>query len=378
LVAVVAGWGSGLLSVNAMPLTTSALLEGSGLREQAVGWLGTLEISAIAVASMAAVPWVSRISRRFLAVVGVLLVAVGSTLAGMSESFAAMAAARLVAGTGGGLAAAAANATIAATPNPERMFALVFLLGGVLAAAIAAGLPYAIEPWGYRGCFFALAALAVVGLPWLAWLPQRMPSMAAESTTRPPLNWMVVITLAAVLLFSLGDQALWAFVAEIGVRAGLALDDVGLVLSGIVIAGLAGAAVSAWLGTRWGRTLPLAVGLAGCGATRWAVVYSGAPAEYVWTSILWGTFYFLLTPYMMGTAAALDRQGRWSVAAGAMSNVGYALGPAAAGMAMTAWGDPGFAGLVAFCAFAPLALIVPASVPLDRGASVQLEAPATS
>ena len=56
-----------------------------------------------------------------------------------------------------------------------------------------------------------------------------------------------------------------------------------------------------------------------------------------------------MTPYLLGLSASLDRQGRWTAAAGAASMLGAALGPALAGTALEWGGNDLFGAFVIVC-----------------------------
>jgi hypothetical protein len=87
---------------------------------------------------------------------------------------------------------------------------------------------------------------------------------------------------------------------------------------------------------------------------------------YAASQVGWGLAFYLWTPFAISMVAALDRQGRWTVAAGAVSLLGVALGPWAAGAALEPWVDAGLAVLVGRCATSALALRLPVTLTLDR------------
>jgi MFS family permease len=90
----------------------------------------------------------------------------------------------------------------------------------------------------------------------------------------------------------------------------MSTDSIGLTLGVATIAGISGGALAARVGTRFGRTVPVLSGLALLGLSGAAVAVSHNAAQFVSAQIAFACAFLLATPYLMGTAAALDLQGR--------------------------------------------------------------------
>jgi MFS family permease len=78
--------------------------------------------------------------------------------------------------------------------------------------------------------------------------------------------------------------------------------------------GLAGGVIAGWLGTRFGRAWPVAIGL---GLNIVAVAgLAVCESDFAFSALnlLWGVAYNFLLPYLMGALASLDDRGRWAVA----------------------------------------------------------------
>jgi hypothetical protein len=73
----------------------------------------------------------------------------------------------------------------------------------------------------------------------------------------------------------------------------------------------------------------------------------------------------------MGAAAALDRDGRWTVAGGAITLFGVAIGPGIAGELIERWPETGLLTLVVGCAVVGLPLLLSVTIPLDRGTQLR-------
>jgi predicted MFS family arabinose efflux permease len=332
LPAVVIATSVGLLGSSTMPLMIGAVMDGLGVGAGRAGLIGSIELGAVAVVSLAIAPRVGRLPRRALAWVGAGVVAIGCLLSATAGSLAFLLGARLLSGLGSGAASAAGNAAAASSRDPDRLYAKMAILGGLAAAALLGLLHYALAPWGYRGGYLALAAVAVLCFPLLSWMPPAPGADSSEAGTPAPRRHLALPLLAALLLEYVCEDSIWVFSERIGLEAGLDLKWVSLTLSGTTVAGLLGAGVATVLGTRLGRTGPILLGISLSAAARFAVAYAETPAVYVAGLLLWGVAFFFTLPYLMGSVAVLDRMGRWSAAAAGMMTIGAGLAPGTAGL----------------------------------------------
>ncbi len=367
LFAVVGASAIGLAGTNALPLLLGALSEGLGLEPDAAGVVGSVELACVALASLSASTRVHRLSRRRLALVGGVLAVLGHLSSAFADQYAMLLAARALAGIGEGLALAAANAASAAAHDPERLFAKVAIVGGLGAAALLAVLPLASGGYGYRGGFGVLAGVCLASLPLLLWLP-RPPGLGPLhfGTRERGHGARAAPVLIAAMVLAAGEGALWAFTERIGAAIGLSGPAIGGLLAATTAAGLIGAGVATWLGTRAGRVRPLALGLLGLAASTLAVSYASDTGLYAGGLLVWGLSFFFVTPYLLGTAAALDPSGRYVAASSGMTSIGIALGPALGGLVVASASNAALGWLVCACALLALALVAPVALSLDR------------
>lgn len=237
---------------------------------------------------------------------------------------------RPLAGLGEGAALAAANAAVAAAPDPDRLYARVVLIGAPGAAVLLATLPLAIQLGSYAGAYGALGALTLIALPFVRRLPD------AHRAQRGGIAGMNRRAAAAILfaVFSLQtcQGAIWAFSERLGLRVGLSTEGVGYVLGAGGVLGIAGAGLATLLGTSRGRGLQLILGIATVGAACVCVVH--APNAIAWASAqwLWSTAFLFTLPFLLGAAAAVDPTGRVSAALGGVGLIGTAAGPILGGL----------------------------------------------
>ena len=357
-----------LLGGNALPLLVGAVVEGMGLDESQASFMGGVEIGAMALSTLLLAPWMATLSRRVLALGGALAVASAFGVSVLASGFEALTVLRGVAGVGEGCVLAAFNAAVASCVDPDRFYARVAVFASLVAAVLLAVIPYPTARWAHQGAFATVAVVAALSMPLLLWLPGVPMSYLKRATAGASRvrSGRVLAVLCAAGAINVGQGAIWAFGERIGNHVQMSTDSIGLTLGVATIAGISGGALAARVGTRFGRTVPVLGGLALLGLSGAAVAVSQNAAQFVTAQIAFACAFLFATPYLMGTAAALDRQGRVAAAAGGTSLLGGAIGPVAAG-SVVAWGSyPALAWLTLFVTLAAVILVWPVVRGLDR------------
>jgi len=359
ILASFAASGAGYLGSTAAPFLLDALYK-SGLNYQQAGDLGMIELLTLAVVATLIGPIVPRFSHRKLAIAGCLMAAAGvatSASCGI-DNYSLMMVGRLITGAGSALAISGVNAAVAAREDAERIFAIIWTMGGGITAALPQimprlanlefGMDSIVEGGNYRVCFGLLFVGCFAFLYFVRNLPPRPASLATtapspessdasaeqSSAGRLSASDMVLggMALAGMLIYSIAEMALWQFAYTIPVESsGLDEDLVAYVLSCTTLAGLSGGAIAAWLGVRVGRVIPITAGMLINLVGQVTFLSATTPAMLWIGGICWGLGFYFVSPFQIGLVSALDRRGRLAVASGAAMNYGYAIGPGIAG-----------------------------------------------
>jgi len=342
-VAVTAAWTVAQLSYYAQPQLLSPIMSHFDRGEDDVGWMYGAELFAYAMTALAAAGPLGRLSRVGVATFGgAILVAAnllsGFIVSGPSGSFELLQFSRVMAGVGSALIGASGSASAAGAREPQRIFAIAMVTSSLLIAAEPPLLPFVLVPFGAKGGFFALAAASALVMPLFVWLlpPRRGDGEATSSAwaglLSAPNRGFALLAMLALFIYEAGQGAVFMFIAEIGERSQLAEQAVGNALGATALAGLAGALFAAWLGGRFGKRWPIAIGIGGnvLAAAGLALIASAIP--YVAMNLVWSLAYTFVVPYLMGVMAELDDRGRWVVAVEAIWWLGDAAAPAAGGM----------------------------------------------
>ena len=362
--------GIGYLGSAGAPFIVAALIE-FGLNHQQAGDLGTIELTTLALSSMVMTPLVPHVSHRKLAIGGVATAMLGLLISALSTAYFPMMIGRIVIGTGSGLAISGANAAVAAREDAERIFAIIWTMGGGTTAALAYIMPRVVTGGNYPMGFCVLFGLALVAAPLMIWVPPRparyggeaeasADPTAADGTVRGLIGAIglpAVLVLVSMFVYAVAEQAIWQFSYELTVEAEIPMEVTSLIMSVTTLMGLAGGAVAAWLGLRVGRIIPFVGGFL-CSATGQSVWIAASEPWMLWAGgMLWGFGFYFVSPYQMGLAAALDRRGRVAVLAGGVLNLGYGIGPTLGGRIRQYQLDQGLDRTILIIAIAGMTLL---------------------
>ena len=316
-----------------------------------VGILFTQELTVFALTALFVAGPLSRISRVKAAAVGALLLITVNLISAYTDSFEVVRVTRVLAGFAGGLIGAAGTASAASSQNPQRIFAIIGVSWGLIAAIQLAVLPYLTVPYGSEGGYYGMAAATALFLPVLVWLNPPRPhekmqeSMAFEQklslwerlTERlgvrdAPNARFAIMIMVALFTYEIAQGATQVFLEQFGLRTGLEEVRIGQILGVTAFLGLSGGALAAWLGNRFGNLRPIVVGIGFNVVFASTLALGTIPILFAVSYLGWNMAYYFLVPYMLGVLAQMDDRGRWAVSADAVWWLGAAPGAAVGGI----------------------------------------------
>ncbi|HEY5658079.1 MAG TPA: MFS transporter, partial [Myxococcota bacterium] len=323
---------AGISIAHLLPFLVGSLMDGIGLDARRAGLLVSVEMGAMALGALAVVPRIAQLSRRLLALGsgGALLALHGAST--VLDSFEQLLFLRAAAGLAEGCLLAVSTAAAAASVAPTRIYARVEAGGTLIGTVLFLTVPHAVTLWQHRGAFGALLVIVLCCAPLLYFLPPHPPREAAPADAarifRSPSTLAVVCT-GAILYVS--ENSLWAFTERIGSSTGMSGGAVGIVLAVTNLILVISALTVSRLDLRWGRALPLGVGIAGFGLSLLTIASARSPVQYVVGHTALAIAFVFQWIYLQGLAAALDPAGRVAAALAGAILVGGALGPAVGG-----------------------------------------------
>ncbi len=309
------------------PVVVGALITRYAFTPAQAGVTISVELGAMSIATWPALWWLPRWSWRKVLWIMLSVMIAGNVVCTFASDFATLAALRGLTGLAGGSVMVVCIAVIGMTRQTERNFGWWTISQLILGAIGLALLPRVLPAVGLRGLYFGFAALLLLCLPLIRWLPDRAPPRSSE-TGSGALGLPALLGLAGILCLYIALGGVWTFVERIGAASGLDATLIGDDLTIASLCGIAGCGSAIVLGARWGRVRPLLIGFAlillGSAALLGVVpaprfLLAAGAFKYAWTFAL---------PFILAAMAAHDHSGRLMAVVNFIIGGGLALGPA--------------------------------------------------
>ena len=330
---IAGGMFIGLMAPYTVPIQIGATSDGLGLDPAQAGLLGTLELLGLALTSIVMASLVTRVSWRHMAMSGLLLAMTAQFLSALTGTYLMLGLFRLLAGVGSGCVLAAFNTVIAVSRDPERVYGRVTAVMASVFVLLLLALPHALTTGGYRLVYLSLAVLVAAAVPLVLKLPHAKSVGAERSTDVGRIPWSIATLLfVAMTLVYVTQGGIYSSSERIGTLLGIAPGTIGLMLGASTVAGVCGAGLAGWIGTRWGRVLPLLIGVVLSGVASLTIAFAGTAGGYLFGLLLYGGVFMFTSPYVLGAAAALDPSARLATMAIGYQLIAYGLGPVVFGL----------------------------------------------
>ena len=303
----------------------------SGLDDAHLGYVAAWDINAMAVAIGISAFLLTRCDWRVAVGVAMVLVALGNVGTALASGYAGIAAARVVAGAGEGIAIGFSFAALGRARNPDRAFSIYLVSGALVSSLILFAIPSMLAQVSPRAIFIANGLLALVALASLVHFPDGRDEDDIFAARARINRKLALYALVAVFLYFFATGAMWSYLERIGAMNGLSPSAIAQGLSLGTLAGVVGAGLAGLVPQRWGRALPLlASGVISVASFQMLLGHLPA-SSFVLAAVLLLFGWNFAQPLLSGICADADRCGRVVCAMGAIQTFGTGLGPAAAG-----------------------------------------------
>lgn len=349
----------GALVIFITPGFLAVVAQKTGFDNDQLGYIAAWDINAMGVTvglstfALARVPW------RLAVGLGLALIVAGNLLTAMVDSFTAMAIARVVAGSGEGIAIGFAFAALGRATNPDRAFSIYLVTGALMSAAFLYVLPQIQASLAPATVFVAIAVASALVLLSLRAFPDGSrdePDIFAGGDKIDMRYASGALIGVFLLFFAVG--AVWSYSERIGLESGLSPAVIAQGLSVGTMAGVVGAGLAGALPRRWGRSIPLIIsGVVGVVAF---LMFRGhvAPFAFLTAVVLMMFSWNFAQPLLSGICSEACQRGRVVCAMGSIQTFGTGLGPAAAAATLVT----GSFSLMIYAACAALILSVVVTV----------------
>lgn len=357
-------------SLYLQPLLVGGMITDRGFTEQQAGFIASTELAGMALSSFLALAWLTRLTWRTAALAGLAIMVLANVLTTFVHDLEAFAAIRFGSGLGGGTLLAIAMVGIGHSVQADRNYGVLLasqLFFGTVGLWVA---PFLLARFGLNGPYGLLALLAVAGTIVAAAIPTARERKSSAAGTIASGAWLACGgVLLAILLFFVEQNAVWAFSERIGHAAGLKAEFIGFSLGLANLMGLVGAALVAWLGTRFGRLVPLCLVTLLQIVALMVLVGNMGGTMFLAGMVLLAFAWNVVIPFQLGILAGIDASGKALALAATVTGIGLALGPGAGAMVLDGDRYSAVNLLAGMLAVASLLLVLPALARIHRKAA---------
>lgn len=323
---------------SGMPIILGRAAESRGLVESQLGYLGGAFAAGVTIASFASIILVRRMPWRPLVLTSSLAAAFSFLMPLWISGFTPLLLFHVLAGLSCGVGYSVAIACLGHSSNPTRNYALCFVFQTLVGIAVSYALPRFTEAENsYNQALMLLATFAVVA----AMIGQNLPRYAPRRNTVTSAGvaafpLAIFSALFVIFLIYAGDGAVWAFAERIAIHGGLTPEQAGAGVAWSLFAGTIGSLTAAFMGSRWGFTLPMCIAvLASVISVVWLQYLDGHIA-FMLAIALNGWAWNFGSGFRMGLVATLDRSGRFTPLITGMQLLGTTAGTTLAGIMVVA------------------------------------------
>lgn len=322
---------AGLFYVNLGGAFLSAFVDGLGVERDVAGYIvsankyGAAFGALIATFIVKKVEWRKVIRLLFIALIIFDLI---STQFSNPQTLIIL---RFIHGTIGGLSVGIGLSIIARTYNPDKIFGMLLVVQYSFGSLGIWLVPRLVDSFGYGAAFGTLITFTLMTLLILPFVPNvESPSESDNSNVglfQIPITMMLFFVLCALFLFQAANMGVADYAFELGKDIGLTNNEISNILTLANIISISGGVLVYIIGTRFGRTIPLIIGISVASIFTYLLHYSDNINIYfianTFTGIAWG----FTIPYLLGLCATFDLHGQMAALAGFVSKMGLASGP---------------------------------------------------
>jgi predicted MFS family arabinose efflux permease len=342
------------------PGFVQGLVEHVGFDDQGAGYAASWEMFGLATTTILMTFIAHRVNWRTVILGSLIIMFLANAMCTLTTDLNTFVALRFIAGLGAGSLVSLSFAIVGLTSNPDRNFGLLIMWVLTYGAIVLWAMPSAYAYAGMSGALWFFAIFPLIAVPFIKHLPANGESVAqVEEDAVNLTTGMKTLALFAMLAYFMAQGVVWAYLFLIGLAGGLGEQAVanGLTLS--QFAGIAGAMLAAIMAHRFGRSLPLTIGILGGALCLYFLVGSFEFMAFAVAVCVYNFAWNLTHPFLLASMASFDRRGRVVVYAVAMQMVGLAIGPGLAASVISEGDYINVNWLGAGLFVASLALILP-------------------
>jgi len=309
-----------------------------GVNEQQAGLIASAEMFGIAATTVLLAMGAQRFSWRKLLGISVFTCALGNFATVGQSDPQTLAIIRFITGLGSGGLISLTFTMTALTERTDRNFGYIITWVLTFGALGMLAMPSAYKLVGMNGVLVFFGFFCASAMYFIRFMPDSGEAHIGHSQQRSYSALVRRVTLMAILIYNIAIGIVWAYLFLVGIESGMAEQAVANALTVSQFLGIAGALLVVVFESRFGRWLPLMVGIIGGAASIYLIVGELVTSGY-WLAVCGFNFLWNLSmPYMLATLAQFDHRGQTVVHGIAMQMLGMAIGPSIAALLLTRGG----------------------------------------
>ena len=321
---------AGLFYVNLGGAFLSAFVDGLGVERDVAGFIVSANKYGAAFGALLATFFVKKLEWRFVLRILFICLIVVDLISTQIKNPDTLILLRFLHGTIGGLSVGFGLSIIARTYNPDKIFGMLLVVQYSFGSIGIFAVPRMVETFGNGAVFGALIIFTIMAISILPFVPNVTKSdneVSSSNIFNISIGKFLFLALVSLFLFQAANMGVADYAFELGKDIGLENNKISNILTIANIISISGGALVYLIGTKYGRTLPLIIGISTSAIFTFLLHYSDNVSIYfianTFTGIAWG----FTIPYILGLCATFDIHGQMAALAGFISKMGLATGP---------------------------------------------------
>lgn len=329
---------AGLFYVNLGGAFLSAFVDGLGVGRDEAGLIVSANKYGAAAGALIATFLVKNIPWRKAAAVLLILMMVVDIISSQITSADNLIAIHFLHGTIGGISVGIGLSVIARTINPDKIFGMLLVVQYSFGSVGIWTVPRLVESFGYMAVFGVLMLFSLMTLLILPFIPNVREAKSTNNPFKINFSFLLVLALGALFLFQASNMGVADYAFELGKDIGLVNTEISNLLTVANIISISGGLLVYVIGTKYGRTIPLFLGVTISAIFTFLLHYSENITIYFIANAVTGIAWAFVIPYILGLCASFDSHGQMAALAGFVSKVGLATGPLVGSMFILNYG----------------------------------------
>ena len=321
---------AGLFYVNLGGAFLSAFVDGLGVERDVAGYIVSANKYGAAFGALLATFFVKKLEWRLVLRILFFCLIVVDLISTQIQNPDTLILIRFLHGTIGGLSVGFGLSIIARTYNPDKIFGMLLVVQYSFGSIGIFAVPRMVETFGNGAVFGALIIFTIMAISILPFVPNVAKSnneLSSSNIFNISIGKFLFLALVSLFLFQAANMGVADYAFELGKDIGLENNKISNILTIANIISISGGALVYLIGTKYGRTLPLIIGISTSAIFTFLLHYSDNVSIYfianTFTGIAWG----FTIPYILGLCSTFDIHGQMAALAGFISKMGLATGP---------------------------------------------------